>query len=78
MMISPETFIENLKDKSYSELLYERENLLKKIYSFENGQNKSKEIFISPSPEVRYQVNLQYLGKLCELIAIKYNKENIQ
>lgn len=75
MMISPESFIENLKDKSYSELLEERENLFKKIYSFENETNKSKEIFISPSPEVRYQVNLQYLGKLCELIAIKYNKE---
>lgn len=75
MMVSPETFIENLKGKSYNELLEEREKLLNDIYSFEKKQNKFKEIFISPSPEVRYQVNLQYLGKLCELIAIKYNKE---
>ena len=64
MMISPKTFIENLKDKSYSELLEEREKLLNDIYSFEKRPNKSKGIFISPSPEVRYQVNLQYLGKL--------------
>lgn len=75
MMISPETFIDNLKDKSYSELLEEREKLLNDIYSFEKKPNKSNGIFISPSPEVRYQVNLQYLGKICELIAKKYNEK---
>lgn len=32
---------------------------------------------IHPSPEVVYQCNLEYLGKLCELIAEKYNQEYV-
>lgn len=46
MMISPNCCIDELKDKSYKELLID-----------------------SPSPKVIYQMNLEYLGKLCKLIS---------
>lgn len=32
-------------------------------------------IIMAPSPDVRYQMHLEYLGKLCELIAEKYREK---
>lgn len=77
MMISPNCYIDELKDKSYKELLKERKELLEAIYSFENEEIEQGEIICSPSPEVVYQMNLEYLGELCKLISKKYNEEYI-
>ena len=74
-MISPETFIEfECKGKSYKELLKIRDDLLRDVRAFEKGKTSS-EITMHPSPEVIYQVHLEYLGELCKLIAEKYNSE---
>ena len=68
-MISPGTFIEfECKGKSYKELLEE-------IYAFENGKISPEERMVCPSPEVVYQMNLEYLGELCKLISDTYNSE---
>jgi len=76
MMISPQSFIKEFKNKSYKELLEERENLLRSIYEFEkNGVDNKLGDFIKPSPNVIYQVNLEYLGELCRLISEKFNEE---
>lgn len=75
MMISPEGFIEMNKDKNYKELIKVRDELISDIRSFEADPDQKG--FIDPSPEVVYQMNLQYLGKLCELIAEKYNQEYV-
>ena len=76
MMISPEGFIEEYRDKSYIELIQVRDELIEEIKTFEAGKDGTDEGWIiSSSPEVRYQCNLQYLGKLCELISEKYNQE---
>lgn len=78
MMISPEGYIEMLEDKSYSGLLKKRDSLIREIRKFENAKNKfGDECYIHPSPEVRYQMNLQYLRKLCELISEVYNREYV-
>jgi hypothetical protein len=78
MMISPEGYIEMLEDKSYSGLLKKRDSLIRDIRKFENDRNRlSDEYYIHPSPEVCYQMNLQYLGKLCELILAVYNREYV-
>jgi hypothetical protein len=82
MMISPETFIRGYKSKKYSELIKIRDVLIRDIRRFERNKDeeyKEGDLIIScdPSPEVVYQVNLKYLGKLCELIAEKYNQEYI-
>lgn len=75
MMISPETYIDELKNKTYKELLKEKDKLLKEISDFENNKIVDEEYNINPSPDVIYQCNLLYLSKLCELIADKFNKE---
>jgi hypothetical protein len=76
MMISPEGFIAKHKNKSYAELVALREDLLAEIREFEgNAEHKSEGLIVHPSPEVRYQCNLEYLSKLCGLIAETYNRE---
>ncbi len=75
-MISPEAFIEfECKDKSYKELLKIREELLKSIHDFENSDISQEAMLICPSPDVVYQMNLEYLGELCKLISETYNRE---
>lgn len=75
-MISPSAFVElECKGKSYKELLKLRDELLESIYDFENDRISPEAWSIHPSPEVRYQVNLDYLGELCKLISDTYNKE---
>ncbi len=77
MMISPESFIEQYNNKSYSELLLVRDKLLDDIRIFEKHGYCPEEVIVNPSPEVIYQCNLEYLGKLCELISKKYNQEYV-
>ena len=75
MMISPDWFIEEHKEKSYAELLPVRDELIKGIKDFESRSYDPEDNMMNPSPEVIYQCNLQYLSKLCDLIADKYNHE---
>ncbi len=78
MMISPDGFIGQYKNKSYAELLLVRDKLLDDIFSFEKHDFvETEKEFICPSSDVVYQCNLQYLGKLCELIQKKYNQEYV-
>ncbi|WP_462406699.1 hypothetical protein [Gracilibacillus sp. Marseille-QA3620] len=78
-MICPEGYIEMQNNKSYIDLIEERESLIRKIREFEENISSTDDFMISlsPSPEVVYQMNLLYLGKLCELIAEVYNRENV-
>ena len=76
MMISPVNYIEMLEDKSYSSLLKERDVLIREIRRFEKDRDRyEEESMKTPSPDVRYQMNLHYLEKLCELISGAYNRE---
>ena len=40
-----------------------------------SGRIPSEEKMITPSPEVKYQMNLENLGELCKLIFETYNQE---
>jgi len=51
--------------------------LVEEIRAFEDHTYNPELEMIHPSPEVVYQCNLEYLGKLCELIAEKYNQEYV-
>ena len=77
MMISPETYINTQKRKTYKELLKERNKLINDIKNFESGNIENSNLIIEPAPEVIYQCNLMYLGELCKLILEKYNKKNL-
>ena len=76
MMISPETYVDGLRDKSYKELLLEREQMLGYIKEFEEAEGEI-EVTMYPTPKTVYQMNLEYLAKLCELIAEKYREEYV-
>lgn len=66
-MISPEMFAEEYENMSYEELLPVRDDLIEDIRSLEkSGENNNY------PGNTQYQVELGYLGKLCELIAEKY------
>lgn len=78
MMVSPQGFLEYHSDESYKELLPVRDELLAAILSFEEHKDDpAEDMMVCPSPEVVYQCNLEYLAKLCELIAEKYNREYV-
>lgn len=76
MMISPERYIEMIEDKSFENLIKERDCLIAEIRKFEKSIYKTKANAwqISPSPDVVYQCKLMYLAKLCEVIATTYNR----
>ena len=77
MMVSPESFIKEYENMSYSELLPVRDELIEAVRAFEEHAYDPEEELVHPSPEVRYQCNLEYLGRLCGLIAEKYNQEYV-
>ena len=81
MMISPEAYIDELKNAEYLQLIEERNRLVTYIREYEEkdikGDRSGEEWSISPGPDVRYQVYLQYLSKLCGFMYEKYNQEYV-
>ncbi|MCR5488707.1 MAG: hypothetical protein K6F03_01395 [Saccharofermentans sp.] len=75
MMMSPDMYIELIKDKKYAELLPIRDGLIQALREFEEETYDPAQATMHPTPDVKYQVRLQYLSKLCELICDKFNEE---
>ena len=76
MIISPYTFIDGLKDKSYEELIKERDKLIRAIRYFEKHKKElaEQEEHMCPSPSTHYYWNLHYLSELIKLIIEKYEE----
>lgn len=75
MMISPQSYIEQQKEKSYEELVKERNRLIRDVRYFEKHMKELMEnVYIHPSPEVKYQCRLEYLGELCKLLSEQFNE----
>jgi len=81
MMIDPKSFISEYKDSAYEELIALRDELVEDIRLFEAkekaGDHSGPAWQFRPSPEVIYQMNLQYLAELCNFMQEKYNKEYV-
>lgn len=81
MMISPELFKEQNKDKTLKELVIVRNQLLDSIKDYENRKilNKSNELtsddLVKPSLETRYNFNNQYLKEITNLINEKLKEQ---
>ena len=79
MMVSPGVYIEELKDADYNTLIEERDQLIKAVVEFEQkekaGDRSGEEWMIIPSPDVQYQMNLEYLAVLCKLMQEKYRED---
>ena len=78
MMIDPQNYINNLKNKNYTYLIKEKNKLVTQIYEFENHKNLINEVCIEPSPDVIYKYQLLYLSELCKLIYAKYSSEDLE
>ena len=77
MMASPESYIDELKNATYAELIVERKRLLKFIDLYEKreifGNCAGEDWKKCPSPDVKYQCYLEYLARLCAYMQKKYN-----
>ena len=75
-MISPEVFVEQYADKTYEELIKVRNELINSIKKFEaTPQNEDPDFIICPGPDVVYQMNHEYLSKICSLIVQKFQEQ---
>lgn len=72
MMMSADDYIKRFEFKNYYDLIKERDKLTRSIRRFEKNPPEEYEYYISPSPDVVYQMNLLYLAKVCELISHEY------
>jgi len=82
MMISPDAYItDRLENAPYPELIREREKLIRLIRNYEKkeaaGDRSDPAWKRMPTPEVQYQLHLQYLGALCNLMRERYNSEYV-
>lgn len=83
MMISPESFAHELGGKSYQELRAIKDDLAAQVTEFERDRLsladsdfcRPGEPFVCPSPAVVYQMNLEYLAKVCEKLLGQFNRE---
>lgn len=79
MMIDPQTFVEKCKGYTYPELIKEKDKLVRDIRKLErqlfNNQDKEQIEIRYPSPDVEYQVYLDYLSALTAYMSKRYNEE---
>lgn len=75
-MIDSESYRKKYEDKSLSELLRQRESLMKYMERYESG-NLPLEIFsTTPSPQTRYYMYVEYMKELMDLIRIRMDEED--
>lgn len=79
-MVSPEYNIEEItKDKTYKELIKIREEFIASFESFEEeyvyNPYANRETNFCPSPEVRYQVNMECLAILLKVMQDRFREE---
>ena len=82
-MVSPGYYIqEATKDKSYAELIEMRSEYIRAFEDFERKYLFNTEIvekpMIHPSPEVIYQVNMDYLIELLKVMQEKYYLDHLE
>ena len=83
-MISSEIFVQQWENKSYLELMEEREDLLRSMHSFEmdqmtgNQHPGTKQQNGRPCPETRYRLILSVLSRLCLFMEEKYHREDAE
>lgn len=81
MMVSPDMYIQDLESYDYDTLIEERGKLIADIVEYEtkekSGDRAGDEWMMHPSPEVIYQMNLEYLSKLCLIMKERYSEDYV-
>ncbi len=80
MMMDPKSYIMMHEKDSFPQLIKERDKLFAELRRWEKLVFEDKERLddawmFKPSPQVHYQMTLEYLAELCLFIENKYNKE---
>lgn len=79
MMLSPYAYANGWKDADYTELIRERDALIRSIRRFERkekeGDRTGSGWSILPAPETVYQMELEYLSELCRIMHDRYSDE---
>lgn len=76
MMMSPDSFLKEYKNAGYFELLKLKNELVQEIAEFERVcEMKSDGWKINPGPDVRYQWNLELMGKVAGMLKEAFNRE---
>ena len=79
MMMSPEMYVELNRNEPIEDIIKIRDELIDNIKDLEkivfSKDRSSDEWNFHPGPDVRYQVNLEYLSQICILLSEKYNAE---
>ncbi|MCQ2914797.1 MAG: hypothetical protein MJ247_06355 [Alphaproteobacteria bacterium] len=80
MMVSPENYIKEHKDENFEQLIKTKNDLLGEISNLEklvlSKDHDNPEWDVCPSPDVKYQISLEYLSKLC-LCMMEKNKNRV-
>ena len=79
MMQDQQSYVESIKDYPYQDLIKEKDELVRDIRKLErqlfNNQYKEQIEIRYPSPDVEYQVYLEYLSELTAYMSKRYNEE---
>ncbi len=79
MMISPNGYVEEHVNDTFEEMIEERKRLVDTINQLEeiayDEDHSDPQWQFCPGPDVQYQMTLEYLSELCNLLKEKYNKE---
>ena len=78
MMQDQQSYVESIKDYPYQDLIKEKDELVRDIRKLERQlfNNNQDQIEIRyPSPDVEYQVYLEYLSALTAYMSKRYNEE---
>ena len=82
MMASPGMFVDSLKNEPFERLIAERNSLLHDIKDLEKivfqEDKTDPEWDVHPGPDVRYQMDLEYLSVLCTFMQEKFNLEVVR
>ena len=78
MMIGPGAYAYINRDKTYDELIEERDRLVSYMKKYEryladkNDKDDSLNWNMNPDPSVVYQMDFEYLEELCRIMMRKY------
>ena len=74
-MLDPKSVKESLRHASLTEIIKERDKIIREIRKYEKGKIPEEELYRDPSPDVVYYCNLSYLSEICDLIQEKMYEE---
>ena len=76
MMIDPEQYVEQYKNKPYQDILQFKNKLISQINEFEHDfDRKNPGWMAKPGPDVHYQWNLEVLGLIAPMLSEAFNSE---